>query len=207
LVGTNYYETFNKDSVLLVDARTDGAIEEITEKGIRAGGKEYECDIIVFATGFDAFTGRLKALNLKGRGGRMLGELWAHGPRTYLGVSIAGFPNLFTVTGPLSPVAFANNPSVIEQHVEWITECIDNMRNTGKTIIEAKEDAQDEWVGHVNECINTTLIPRTNSWWMGDNIPGKPRAVLSYLGPEGFGGYRKMFDGVAAKGYEGFAFA
>jgi cyclohexanone monooxygenase len=128
-----------------------------------------------------------------------------HGPRTYLGVSIAGFPNLFTVTGPQSPVAFANNPSVIEQHVEWITECINTMRKTGKTIIEATDEAQEQWVGHVNQCINATLIPRTNSWWMGDNISGKPRALLSYLDPEGFGGYRKRFDAVAAKRYEGFS--
>jgi cation diffusion facilitator CzcD-associated flavoprotein CzcO len=204
-LDTNYYETFNKDNVFLVDAKADGAIEEITEKGVRVGGKEYECDIIVFATGFDAFTGQLKALNLKGRGGRTLDELWAQGPRTYLGVSIAGFPNLFTVTGPQSPVAFANNPSVIEQHVEWITACIDNMRKTGKATIEAEDEAQDRWVDHVNECANATLIPHTNSWWMGDNIPGKPRALLSYLDPEGFGGYRKRFDGVVAKGYEGFA--
>jgi cation diffusion facilitator CzcD-associated flavoprotein CzcO len=206
-LDTNYYETFNRDNVLLVDANTDGAIEEITENGIRAGGKEYEFEIVVFATGFDAFTGPLKALNLKGRGGRTLDELWALGPRTYLGISIAGFPNLFTIIGPQSPPAFANNPTVIEQHVEWITECIDNMRTTGRTIIEATDGAQDQWVDHVNESINATLIPRTNSWWMGDNIPGKPRAVLSYLGPEGFGGYLKKCEEVAANNYEGFAFA
>src|SRR6516165_10765756 len=206
-LDTNYYETFNKDNVLLVDAKSDGAIEEITEKGVRVGGKEYEFDIIVFATGFDAMTGPLKALNLKGRGGRTLDELWAHGPRTYLGISTAGFPNLFTILGPQSPPAFANNPTVIEQHVEWITVCIDNMRKAGRTIIEATDEAQDQWVDHVNESINATLIPHTNSWWMGDNILGKPRAVMSYLGPEGFGGYARKCEEIAANNYQGFALA
>ena len=158
-LDTNYYETFNKDNVLLVDANTDGAIEEITEKGIRAGGKEYEFDIIVFATGFDAMTGPLKALNLKGRGGRTLDEQWADGPHTYLGISVAGFPNLFTITGPQSPSVLSNMPVSIEQHVEWITDCIDYMRKTGKTTIEATPQAQDQWVAHVNEIVNMTLMP------------------------------------------------
>ena len=136
-LDTNYYETFNKDNVLLVDAKTDGGIEEITETGIRAGGKEYPLDIIVFATGFDAMTGPLKALNLKGRGGRTLDQEWRDGPHTYLGVSVAGFPNLFTITGPQSPSVLSNMPVSIEQHVEWITDCIETMRNTGKTTIEA----------------------------------------------------------------------
>ena len=122
---------------------TDGAIEEITENGIRAGGKEYEFDIIVFATGFDAMTGPLKALNLKGRGGRTLDEEWADGPRTYLGIAVAGFPNLFTITGPQSPSVLSNMPVSIEQHVEWITDCIDDMRKAGKTTIEATPQAQD----------------------------------------------------------------
>ena len=203
-LDTNYYETFNKDNVLLVDANTDGAIEEITEKGIRAGGKEYEFDIIVFATGFDAMTGPLKALNLKGRGGRTLDEQWADGPHTYLGISVAGFPNLFTITGPQSPSVLSNMPVSIEQHVEWVTDCIDNMRKTGKTTIEATPEAQDQWVAHVNEIVNQTLMTGANSWYMSANIPGKPRAFLPYLGPEGVGGYRKKCDEVAAKGYEGF---
>ena len=157
-LDTNYYETFNKDNVLLVDAKTDGEIEEITEKGIRAGGKEFELDIIVFATGFDAMTGPLKALNLKGRGGRTLDEQWADGPHTYLGISVAGFPNLFTITGPQSPSVLSNMPVSIEQHVEWVTDCIDNMRKTGKTIIEATPQAQEQWVAHVNEVVNATLM-------------------------------------------------
>jgi cation diffusion facilitator CzcD-associated flavoprotein CzcO len=133
-LDTDYYETFNKDNVLLVDSATDGAIEAITEKGIRAGGKTYEFDIIVFATGFDAMTGPLKALNLKGRGGRTLDEQWLDGPHSYLGIAVAGFPNLFTITGPQSPSVLTNMPVAIEQHVEWITGCIDAMRKTGKSL-------------------------------------------------------------------------
>ena len=204
-LDTNYYETFNKDNVLLVDAGADGPIEAITEAGIRAGGKEYAFDIIVFATGFDALTGPLKALNLRGRGGRTLDGEWAEGPRTYLGVAVAGFPNLFTITGPQSPSVLSNMPVSIEQHVEWITDCLDHMRRTGKTLIEATPEAQDRWVAHVNEVVGATLMPRANSWYMSANIPGKPRAFLPYLGPEGVGGYRRTCDDVAAKGYEGFA--
>jgi cation diffusion facilitator CzcD-associated flavoprotein CzcO len=206
-LDTNYYETFNKDNVLLADANTDGGIEEVTEKGIRAGGREYECDIIVFATGFDAMTGPLKALNLKGRGGRTLDKQWADGPHTYLGISIAGFPNLFTITGPQSPSVLSNMPVSIEQHVDWITDCIDNMRKNGKTTIEATPQAQDQWVAHVNEIVNKTLMTGANSWYMSANIAGKPRAFLPYLGPEGVGGYRRKCDEIAAKGYEGFELA
>jgi len=206
-LDTNYYETFNKDNVLLVDASTDGPIEEITEKGIRAGGNEYEFDIIVFATGFDALTGPLKALNLKGRGGRKLSESWVDGPHTYLGIAIAGFPNFFTITGPQSPSVLSNMPVSIEQHVEWIADCVDTMRKTGKTTIEATQEAQERWVTHVNEVVNTTLMPRANSWYMSANIAGKPRAFLPYLDPDGVGGYRKKCNEVAANGYEGFALA
>jgi cation diffusion facilitator CzcD-associated flavoprotein CzcO len=206
-LDTNYFETFNKDNVLLVDAKTDGAIEEITEDGIRAGGKEYKFDIIVFATGFDAMTGPLKALNLKGRGGRTLDEEWRDGPHTYLGISVVGFPNLFTITGPQSPSVLTNMPVAIEQHVEWVTECIDSMRKTGRRVIEAKPEAQDQWVAHVNEVVSATLMTKANSWYMSANIVGKPRAFLPYLGPEGVGGYRRQCDEIAAKGYEGFELA
>jgi cation diffusion facilitator CzcD-associated flavoprotein CzcO len=206
-LDTNYFETFNKDNVLLVDARTDGAIEAITERGIRAGGKDYEFDIIVFATGFDAMTGPLKALGIRGRGGRALAEAWADGPQTYLGVAVAGFPNLFTITGPQSPSVLTNMPVAIEQHVEWITDCVDAMRREGRTRIEATPGAQEAWVAHVNEAVGGTLFPTADSWYMGANIPGKPRAFLPYLGPEGVGGYRRTCDEVAAKGYEGFVLA
>jgi cyclohexanone monooxygenase len=160
-----------------------------------------------FATGFDALTGPLKALNLKGRGGLKLDEVWADGPHTYLGVSIAGFPNLFTITGPQSPSVLSNMPVSIEQHAEWIADCIDYMRKAGKTTIEPTPEAQKQWGVHVNEVVNMTLYPRTNSWYMSANIPGKPRAFLPYLNPEGVGGYRKRCAEIAAKAYEGFALA
>jgi cyclohexanone monooxygenase len=206
-LDTNYYETFNRDNVLLVDANTDGAIEEITENGIRAGGKEYPVDIIVFATGFDAMTGPLKALNLKGSGGVALNDRWGDGPHTYLGLAVAGFPNLFTITGPQSPSVLSNMPVSIEQHVDWVADCIERMRESGKIRIEATAQAQDQWVAHVNEIVSMTLLPTANSWYMSANIEGKPRAFLPYLGPEGVGGYRKKCDEVAAKGYEGFELA
>jgi cation diffusion facilitator CzcD-associated flavoprotein CzcO len=206
-LDTNYYETFNKSNVLLVDASTDGPIEEITERGIRAGGKEYEFDIIVFATGFDAMTGPLTSLNLKGRGGRTLAEAWGDGPHTYLGVSVAGFPNLFTITGPQSPSVLTNMPVAIEQHIEWITAAIDHMRKRGLRVIEATPEAQEAWVRHVNDVVGQTLMVKANSWYMGANIEGKPRTFLPYLDPAGVGGYRKRCDEVAANGYQGFSLA
>jgi cyclohexanone monooxygenase len=206
-LDTNYFETFNKPNVQLVDAKADGPIEEITPSGIRAGGKEYPVDIIVIATGFDALTGPLKALNITGRGGTKLDDSWKDGPRSYLGLQIAGFPNLFTITGPQSPSVLTNMPVAIEQHVEWITECIDHMRRNKLATIEATEDAQTKWVQHVNDFVNMTLMPGANSWYMSANIPGKPKAFLPYLDPEGMAGYRKRCDEIVAKGYEGFTLA
>ena len=193
--------------MLLVDAKTDGGIEAITETGIRAGGREYAFDIIVFATGFDAMTGAIKALHLRGRGGRTLDQVWADGPHSYLGISVAGFPNFFTITGPQSPSVLTNMPVSIEQHVEWVTDCINTMRETGKTTIEATPEAQEEWVAHVNEIVNQTLMTGANSWYMGANIPNKPRAFLPYLGPQGIGGYTRQCAEIAAAGYTGFQLA
>ncbi|MET0508073.1 MAG: NAD(P)/FAD-dependent oxidoreductase [Burkholderiaceae bacterium] len=206
-LDSNYYETFNKDNVLLVDAKTDGPIEEITPNGIRAGGKEYPADIIVFATGFDAMTGPLKSLNIRGRGGQKLDEVWKEGPRSYLGISVAGFPNLFTITGPQSPSVLTNMPVAIEQHVEWVSDVIAHLNRNGLATIEATTEAQDAWVEHVNEIVAMTLLPSANSWYMSANIEGKPKAFLPYLGPEGIAGYRKKCDEVAASGYEGFRLA
>ncbi len=206
-LDTNYYETFNKDNVLLVDASTDGSIEEFTPQGIRAGGKDYEFDIVVIATGFDALTGPLKNLDIKGRGGRELTKEWADGPETYLGLMVSGYPNLFTITGPQSPSVLSNMPVSIEQHVEWVTDCIDYMRRNQLTMLEATPQAQAQWVVHVAELAATTLMPNANSWYMGANIPGKTRKFLPYFGPEGVGGYRRKCDEIAAKGYEGFAFS
>ena len=206
-LDTNYFETFNKKNVLLVDASTDGPIEEITANGIRAGGKEYPFDIIVIATGFDALTGPLKKLGIKGRGGTLLAQEWEDGPQTYLGVAAAGYPNLFMITGPQSPSVLSNMPVSIEQHVEWVTECIAHMRRNKLAIIEATAQAQDAWGAHVAEVVNSTLMPSANSWYMGANIEGKPRRFLPYLGPEGVGGYRRKCAEIAENGYEGFVFA
>jgi cyclohexanone monooxygenase len=206
-LDTNYFETFNKKNVLLVDANTDGPIEEITPNGIRAGGKDYPLDIIVIATGFDALTGPLKKLGIKGRDGRMLSEEWEEGPQTYLGVAAAGYPNLFMITGPQSPSVLSNMPVSIEQHVEWITECIAHMRRNKLATIEATPQAQDAWGAHVAEVVNATLMPTANSWYMGANIQGKALRFLPYLGPEGVGGYRRKCAEIAEKGYDGFVFA
>ena len=206
-LDTNYYETFNKYNVLLVDASTDGGIEEITAKGIRAGGKEYECDIIVFATGFDAMTGPLKALNLRGRGGCTLDEQWVNGPRSYLGIAVAGFPNLFTITGLQSPSVLSNMPVSIEQHVEWVTDRIDHMRQTGKTTIEATPQAQEQWGGACQRDRQHDADDRRELLVHECQHPRQTACLFAYLGPEGVGGYRKKCDEVAAKGYEGFVLA
>ena len=202
-LDTNYFETFNKPNVLLVDA-SDAPIEEITPAGVRAGGKEYELDIIVFATGFDALTGPLKNLGIRGRGGVALADKWQDGPHSYLGLAIAGFPNLFTITGPHSPSVLSNMPVSIEQHVEWISGCIDYMRKSNLTTIEATPQAEEQWTAHVGAVVNMTLMPQADSWYMGANIAGKPRTFLPYLDPAGVGGYRQRCSEVAAKGYEGF---
>jgi cation diffusion facilitator CzcD-associated flavoprotein CzcO len=200
-LDTNYYETFNKDNVLLVDA-SDAPIEEITPQGIRAGGKEHQFDLIVFATGFDAMTGPLTRIKIQGRGGQVLSQKWADGPSTYLGVAVAGFPNLFTITGPGSPSALSNVPVSIEQHVEWISDCIEHLRKNNLTTIEATTEAEDQWTAHVAEVANTTLMPGTNSWYLGANIPGKARVFMPYIG--GVGLYRQKCNEIAEQGYEGF---
>jgi cation diffusion facilitator CzcD-associated flavoprotein CzcO len=202
-LDTNYFETFNKPNVSLVDVN-ETPIEEITPKGIRTSDKEHEFDIIVFATGFDAMTGPLKNIKISGRGGQLLSDKWGDGPRSYLGVAVAGFPNMFTITGPGSPSVLSNMPVSIEQHVEWITGCIEHMRKHGIDTIEATAAAEDEWTAHVAEVANGTLLPEANSWYLGANIPGKPRVFMPYLG---VGPYREKCNEVAAAGYNGFAFA
>ncbi len=200
-VDTGYYETFNRENVTLVDIRRT-PIEAITPDGLRTREAAYALDSIVFATGFDAMTGALLSIDIRGRGGRTLSDAWAEGPRTYLGLAVAGFPNLFAVTGPGSPSVLSNMIVSIEQHVDWIADCIDRMRAQNHETIEATAAAQEAWVAHVNEIGHTTLYPRANSWYMGANIPGKPRVFMPYIG--GVGAYRQICDGVAAKGYEGF---
>ena len=200
-VDTDYYETFNRDTVTLVDLRGE-PIEAITPRGVRTRATEYELDCIVFATGFDAMTGALLSIDIRGRGGETLRKRWADGPRTYLGIAIAGFPNLFTITGPGSPSVISNMIVSIEQHVDWIADCLASLRAGDFQVIEATAEAEDAWVAHVNEVANATLYPLARSWYTGANIPGKPRIFMPYVG--GVGAYRKHCDDVAARNYEGF---
>lgn len=201
-IDTNYFETFNRDNVTLVDIRA-APIERITPKGIRTNDGEHELDVIVFATGFDAMSGPLLKIDIRGRGGLSLKEAWKAGPKTYLGLQVPGFPNMFTVTGPGSPSVLCNMPVAIEQHVEWITDCISNMRENGIEWIEAAPEAAEKWGAHVNDAANATLLPLAkHSWYLGANMPGKPRVFMPYAG--GITRYRAICNDIASKGYEGF---
>jgi cyclohexanone monooxygenase len=201
-VDTDYFLTYNRPNVDLVDVRS-APVEAITADGVLVGGREYQADAIVFATGFDAMTGALTRMGITGRGGEALADKWEAGPRTYLGLMTAGFPNLFMVTGPGSPSVLSNMMVSIEQHVDWIADCLAAMSARGAAVIEADRGAEDAWVLHVNEVAHTTLYPSAASWYMGANVPGKPRVFMPYIG--GVGAYRAKCDAVAANGYEGFA--
>jgi cation diffusion facilitator CzcD-associated flavoprotein CzcO len=202
-IDSNYFETFNRDNVSLVDVRA-APIEAITTDGIRTRDAEYPVDIIVFATGFDAMTGPLLRMNIRGRQGLSLNQAWRAGPRNYLGLQVAGFPNLFTVTGPGSPSVLCNMPVAIEQHVDWISDCIAFMRAHGLARIEARPEAMERWVNEVNTAAEATLLPEAHhSWYLGANVPGKPRVFMPYAG--GMAHYRKICNDVAGRGYEGFA--
>jgi cyclohexanone monooxygenase len=200
-VDTGYFETYNRDNVSLVSVR-EHPIEAITETGLRTTDAEYEFDAIVFAIGFDAMTGALLNIDVRGRDGRSLRDDWADGPRAYLGLQIAGYPNLFTITGPGSPSVLSNMTVSIEQHVEFISDLLAKMQAEGVETVEADAAAQDAWVQHVADMANATLFPRANSWYVGANVPGKPRVFSPYIG--GVGNYRKQCDEIAANGYEGF---
>jgi len=196
-----YYETFNRSNVTLVDLKK-APIRGITPAGVRTADAEYEVDTIVYATGFDAMTGTLFKLGIRGRDGRLLQDKWTHGAHSYLGIATAGFPNLFMITGPQSPSVLSNMPVSIEQHVDWITDCLRHLRERGADTIEAMPEAEDDWVEHHNEITAATLLPRANSWWVGANIPGKPRHLYPYVG--GVGVYRQICDAVAEHDYDGF---
>ncbi|GAB3484379.1 flavin-containing monooxygenase [Nocardiopsis coralliicola] len=203
-LDTGYYAAYNRDGVHLVDLRSE-PLAEITERGVRTSRRERPADDIVLATGFDAMTGALAAVDVHGRGGRSLRDAWAGGPETYLGLAAAGFPNLFTVTGPGSPSVLSNMLVSIEQHVEWISDCIAGLRDRGARTIEATPQAQAEWTQHVADAAALTLYPQADSWYVGANIPGKPRRLLPYVG--GVGPYRELCTQVAEDGYRGFALA
>ncbi len=200
-IDTDYFETYNRDNVSLVDIRSS-PIVEITEDGLRTEEAEYPLDTIVFATGFDAMTGSLLKIDIRGEGGLSLRDKWAEGPRTYLGLQIAGFPNLFTITGPGSPSVLVNMPVAIEHHVDWISDCIEHMAEEGALRIEATPEAEDAWVEHSNEVALETLYYDARSWYLGVNIPGKPRVFMPYAGGQPL--YREQCQAVVDEGYRGF---
>lgn len=202
-LDSGYFETFNRDNVSLVDLR-ETPIEAIVDKGVRTSAGTHELDMLVFATGFDALTGPLTRIDIRGRGGLSLKDKWTEGPRTYLGVASEGFPNMFMITGPGSPSVLGNMPTSIEQHVDWICGCIIHMQQQGVSAAEPTSKAEGEWGAHVKELADDTLFPQVDSWYLGANIPGKPRVFLPYIG--GFGTYRQLCNDVAEKGYEGFRF-
>ena len=203
-VDTGYWETYNRPNVTLIDVGGE-PIEAITPAGIRAKGQEYAVDAIVFATGFDAMTGALLKIDIRGTDAQALKEKWREGPKTYLGLGIAGFPNLFTITGPGSPSVLTNMLPSIEQHVEWVADCIRYLREKGLSRIEARAEAEENWVAHVREVAGASLRSTCSSWYIGANVPGKPRVFMPYIG--GFPAYAAKCDSVAATGYEGFSLA
>ena len=203
VIDTGYLDTFNRDDVTLVDLRR-GGIERITETGVRTAQGTFEIDALVYATGFDAMTGTILRIDIHGRGGASLRKVWESGPCTYLGLQVSGFPNLFTITGPGSPSVLSNMIVSIEQHVDWIADCIAHMDVNRLSRIEPDADAQQGWVEHVNDSAKGTMLtaPTCRSWYLGANIEGKPRMFMPYVG--GVGPYRKICDEIAADGYRGF---
>jgi cation diffusion facilitator CzcD-associated flavoprotein CzcO len=200
-LGTDYYETFNRDNVDLVDLR-ETPIKDVTADGVTTTASHHELDVLILATGFDGMTGALMAIEITGVDGVTLAERWADGPRTYLGLAVSGFPNLFTITGPLSPGILSNVVVAVELDAEWITTCLERLREQGVTRIEAEREPEDEWVAHVAEIASETLYPRANSWWIGANVPGKPRTFMIYVA--GLRVYQDKCEEIAAGGYTGF---
>lgn len=199
---TNYFQTFNRPNVKLVSVRNT-PIESITPTGIDTTDAHYDVDMIVFATGFDAMTGALAKIDIVGRGGRRLRDHWRDGPRTYLGLGIDGFPNLFVVCGPGAPAVLANMVLHAEAHVNWIADCIAYLDAHGYTAIEATSDAVDDWVAELVRRADATLFTKANSWYLGANVPGKPRVFMLFIG--GFGVYLDICTEVAEAGYKGFS--
>ena len=202
-LDTDYFATFNRPNVSLVDLHAT-PITRLVETGIETTAETHDFDTIVFATGFDAMTGPLLGPEIIGREHQSLREAWNEGPRTYLGIMTHGFPNMFMITAPGSPSVMTNMLVSIEQHVEWSTDAIAWMNEHEVVEIDPDLDAQDSWVDHVNEIANFTLMPKGNSWYLGANVPGKPRVFMPYIG--GVGPYRQICDGVASDNYQGFTF-
>ena len=207
IIDIGYFETFNRENVTLVDLRK-GAIKRVTPEGIETEQGFFPLDVILYATGFDAMTGALNRIDVRGRGGRLMRDAWvAEGPRSYLGLMVAGFPNLFTITGPGSPSVLTNMISSIEQHSQWIVECLASLREQGLRTIEARPDAQEDWVRHVASLAEggVRVHESCTSWYLGANVPGKVRVYMPYAG--GLNVYRNRCDEVAKSGYAGFAVA
>jgi cyclohexanone monooxygenase len=202
-VDSGYYETYNRDNVTLVDI-SQTPIDRLTPQGLEVGGRQFEFDAIVFATGFDAMTGTLFNVDIRGRAGLELKSKWAAGPRTYLGLMTESFPNMFMITGPGSPSVKSNMITSIEQHVDLVADTIIHMRDRHLATIEPERDAEDQWVDHVQEVAYKTLFPQANSWYMGTNIPGKPRIFMPYIA--GVGRYRRICEELVSDGYKGFQF-
>jgi cyclohexanone monooxygenase len=200
-IDIDYFETYNRDNVTLVSL-AEQPITGITANAVRTTARDYELDCMVFATGYDALTGALLAIDIRGTGGQTLRQKWHAGPRTYLGVASAGFPNLFMITGPGSPSVLSNMLVSIEQHVDWVADCLRHLRAAGIEHIAPRLDFEDDWVSHVSELAGYTLFVQAPSWYMGANIPGKPRIFMPYVG--GVGAYRQKCAQVAADGYPGF---
>lgn len=198
-----FYEAMNRDNVDLVDVREDPVVNVTADAIVTQDGR-HPVDVIVFATGFFAMTGAISAIDVRGEGGLSLAEEWADAPRSYLGLAVAGFPNLFTVTGPGSPSVLSNVVVSIEQHVEWIADCLSALRDRGATRIEAQPQAETAWMEHANEVAHMTLFPRSASWYQGRTRDGR-MVFMPYVG--GVGAYRARCDEVAAQGYAGFALA
>ncbi len=199
-VGTNYFETFNRPNVALVDVK-DTPIERITPNGIVADGHEHALDAIIFATGYDAITGPIVRMDIRGAGGQSIRDKWSAGPRAYLGLMAAGFPNMFLMTGPGSPSVLSNLMVSIEQHVGFIRDVIAYMRDTGQDVIDPTLEAEDAWLAHVDEIANRTVYKSCNSWYRGSNIAGKPIMFTAYFGVPP---YAAECEAIAANGYTGF---
>ncbi len=195
---TNYFETYNRENVELIDLNSN-PINSITENGILTNDKEFKFNTIIFATGFDAMTGALQAIDITGKNGKKLKQVWKDGPKSFLGLLINGFPNLFTVTGPGSPSVLTNMMVAIEQHVEWISDCINFLSKSNLKEVEADELFQIEWMDHIEEVAKNTLRYTCNSWYVGANVPGKKRVFMPYAG--GFGKYREKCDEIAENNY------
>jgi cyclohexanone monooxygenase len=207
IIDIGYFDTFNRDNVTLVDLRK-GAIQRVTPEGIETGQGAFPLDVIVYATGFDAMTGSLNRIDIKGQDGRMMRDAWiAEGPRSYLGLMVAGFPNLFTLTGPGSPSVLTNMIASLEQQGEWIGDCLDHLRREGLRTIEAQPQAQEDWVTHVAELAQggVRVHESCTSWYLGANVPGKVRVYMPYAG--GLNVYRDRCAEIASGGYAGFALA